>query len=38
MNKSGAMLAWEFFWPDKEIPLLIRYIEDRVSVKFLKDI
>lgn len=33
MDKSGARLAWEFFWPDKEVPLLIRYIEDKVSKK-----
>ena len=31
MNKSGARLAWEFFFPDKEVPLLIRHIEDNVS-------
>lgn len=29
MNKSGARLAWEFFHPDKPVPGLIRYIEDR---------
>ncbi|CAI2171427.1 14823_t:CDS:2 [Funneliformis geosporum] len=34
MNKSGARLAWEFFWPDKEVPLLIRYIEDRDLWRF----
>jgi hypothetical protein len=28
MNKSGARLAWEFF-PDKPVPGLIRYVEDR---------
>ncbi|CAG8694153.1 1901_t:CDS:2, partial [Racocetra fulgida] len=30
---------WEFFWPNKEVPLLIRYIEDnnRVSVIQNKD-
>lgn len=29
MNKSGARLAWEFFHPDKPVPGLIRYVEDR---------
>lgn len=29
MHKSGARLAWEFFHPDKPIPDLLRYIEDR---------
>lgn len=29
MNKSGAMLAWEFFNVDKPVPELIKYIQDR---------
>lgn len=29
MNHSGARLAWEFFHPEKPVPALIRYIEDR---------
>jgi uncharacterized protein len=29
MEKSGARLAWEFFMPDHEVPLLVQYIEDR---------
>lgn len=29
MNKSGAMLAWEYFHPDKEVPNLIKLIQDR---------
>lgn len=29
MHHSGARLAWEFFHPDKPVPGLIRYIEDR---------
>jgi oligoribonuclease NrnB/cAMP/cGMP phosphodiesterase (DHH superfamily) len=29
MNKSGAMLAWEFFHPGKECPKFIQYIQDR---------
>ena len=27
-NKSGAMLAWEHFHPDTEIPMLIKHIDD----------
>ncbi len=30
MHHSGARLAWEFFHPEKAVPALIRYIEDRV--------
>lgn len=29
MNKSGAMLAWEFFNINKPVPELIKYIQDR---------
>lgn len=29
MNKSGARMAWEYFHPDKPVPKLIEYIEDR---------
>ena len=29
MNKSGARLGWEFFHPEKPVPGLIRYVEDR---------
>jgi oligoribonuclease NrnB/cAMP/cGMP phosphodiesterase (DHH superfamily) len=28
-NKSGAMLAWEYFHPDKAVPDLIKRIDDR---------
>lgn len=28
-NKSGAMLAWNYFFPMQEAPELIKYIEDR---------
>lgn len=28
-NKSGALLAWEWFHPDTEVPLLIQHIDDR---------
>ena len=27
-NKSGAYLAWEYFHPDTEVPMLIRHIDD----------
>lgn len=27
-NKSGAVLAWEYFHPDTEVPMLIRHIDD----------
>ncbi len=29
MSKSGCRLAWEFFQPDRALPDLLRYIEDR---------
>ena len=29
MKKSGARLAWEFFQPDKPMPDLVRFVEDR---------
>ena len=29
MNKSGARLAWEFFFPTQAIPALILHVEDR---------
>jgi oligoribonuclease NrnB/cAMP/cGMP phosphodiesterase (DHH superfamily) len=29
MNKSGAMLAWEWFKPEEQPPELIKYIQDR---------
>ena len=28
-NKSGAMLAWEYFHPGTEVPMLIQHIDDR---------
>lgn len=27
-NKSGAILAWEYFHPDKEVPMFIKLIDD----------
>ncbi len=29
MKKSGARLAWEYFQPERPLPDLIRYVEDR---------
>jgi oligoribonuclease NrnB/cAMP/cGMP phosphodiesterase (DHH superfamily) len=29
MNHSGAYLAWDYLFPDDNIPLLISYVEDR---------
>jgi uncharacterized protein len=29
MHRSGAMISWEYFHPDREIPDLFRYIQDR---------
>lgn len=29
MDHSGAYLTWEFFFPDKPVPSLLRYVEDR---------
>ena len=28
MNKSGAVLAWEYFHPNKPIPVLLKYVQD----------
>lgn len=29
MEHSGAVLTWNYFFPDKEPPLLFKYVEDR---------
>lgn len=29
MHKSGARLAWEYFYPDAPLPDLVRFVEDR---------
>jgi nanoRNase/pAp phosphatase (c-di-AMP/oligoRNAs hydrolase) len=34
MERSGAMMAWEYFHPEKEVPLMIQYIQDRDLWKF----
>lgn len=36
-TKSGAMLAWEYFHPDTEVPMLIRHIDDRDRWQFKLD-
>lgn len=33
-NKSGAMLAWEYFHPGTDVPMLIRHIDDRDRWQF----
>lgn len=33
-NKSGAILAWEYFHPNTEIPMMIRHIDDRDRWQF----
>jgi len=37
MNKSGAMLAWEWFHPDTPAPNLIQHIQDRDLWQFKLD-
>lgn len=34
MNKSGAMLAWEWFHPEQQAPEIIAFIQDRDLWKF----
>lgn len=33
-SKSGCMLAWKFFYPNRECPKLIKHIQDRDLWKF----
>lgn len=37
MEKSGAVLAWEFCMPNTDVPLLLRYVEDRDLWRFKLD-
>jgi uncharacterized protein len=37
MNKSGAMLTWQWFNPDQQSPKLIAYIQDRDLWQFKLD-
>lgn len=34
MERSGAMIAWEFFHPDQAPPVLLRHIQDRDLWRF----
>ncbi len=34
MNRSGAMLAWNYWFPDEEPPDLIKYVQDRDLWRF----
>lgn len=36
-TKSGAMLAWEYFHPGTEVPMLIQHIDDRDRWQFKLD-
>lgn len=36
-SKSGAMLAWEYFHPGTEVPMLFRHIDDYDRWQFLFD-
>ncbi len=36
-NKSGALLAWEYFHPGTEVPRLIQHIDDRDRWQFKLD-
>ncbi len=36
MDKSGAQLAWDFFYPDLTRPLLVDYVGDRDLWRFAK--
>jgi oligoribonuclease NrnB/cAMP/cGMP phosphodiesterase (DHH superfamily) len=34
MNKSGAVMAWEYFFPDEPVPMLLQHIQDRDLWRF----
>lgn len=34
MERSGAVIAWNYFHPDAEVPLLLQYVQDRDLWKF----
>ncbi|MEK7554462.1 MAG: DHHA1 domain-containing protein [Patescibacteria group bacterium] len=34
LNRSGAVLAWHYFHPKKQVPLFLRYVEDVDLWKF----
>lgn len=29
MHRSGAVMAWEYFHPDQDVPLLLQYVQDQ---------
>ena len=33
-TESGAMLTWKYFYPTREVPALIRHVDDRDRWKF----
>ena len=33
-DRSGAMIAWNYFHPDKEVPMFIKHIDDRDRWQF----
>ena len=35
MNRSGAVIAWQYFHPERNIPLLLAHIQDRDLWRFL---
>jgi oligoribonuclease NrnB/cAMP/cGMP phosphodiesterase (DHH superfamily) len=37
LDKSGARLSWEYFYPDTPLPLLLRHIEDSDLWRFALD-
>lgn len=37
MNRSGAMMAWEYFHPNEKVPQLIKFIQDRDLWKWEMD-
>lgn len=34
MERSGAVIAWNYFHPDEEVPMLLQYVQDRDLWKF----
>ena len=34
MNRSGAVIAWEYFHPNARVPMLLQYIQDRDLWRF----
>jgi oligoribonuclease NrnB/cAMP/cGMP phosphodiesterase (DHH superfamily) len=34
-TESGAMLAWKYFFPNSEVPVIIKHVDDRDRWKFL---